>query len=304
MFVALESKEGGAILQAFDYAAARSVDEAVSLLAQHGDQARVLAGGTDVIVQVREGRRQLRLLVDIKGIPEANQLSHHPTQGLTIGAAVPCYKIYENQDIAAAYPGLIDAVSLVGGIQIQGRASVGGNLCNASPAADTIPALIVHRAMCEIAGPHGRREVAVEQFCTGPGRTVLESGEFLVALRIPAPPPNFGAQYLRFIPRNEMDIAVVGAGASVVLNGEHTSFVSARVALGAVAPTPLLVEGAAAVLAGKPVSDDTIQQAAEAAQAAARPIDDMRGTAQYRRHLVGVLTRRALRGAIQRAKER
>jgi carbon-monoxide dehydrogenase medium subunit len=300
----LESKEGGAILQAFDYAAARSVDEAVSLLAQHGDQARVLAGGTDVIVQVREGRRQLRLLVDIKGIPEANQLSHHPTQGLTIGAAVPCYKIYENQDIAAAYPGLIDAVSLVGGIQIQGRASVGGNLCNASPAADTIPALIVHRAMCEIAGPHGRREVAVEQFCTGPGRTVLESGEFLVALRIPAPPPNFGAQYLRFIPRNEMDIAVVGAGASVVLNGEHTSFVSARVALGAVAPTPLLVEGAAAVLAGKPVSDDTIQQAAEAAQAAARPIDDMRGTAQYRRHLVGVLTRRALRGAIQRAKER
>jgi carbon-monoxide dehydrogenase medium subunit len=304
MFVALESKEGGAVLQAFDYAAARSVDEAVSLLAQHGDQARVLAGGTDVIVQVREGRRQIRLLVDIKGIPEANQLSYHPTQGLTIGAAVPCYKIYENQDIAAAYPGLIDAVSLVGGIQIQGRASVGGNLCNASPAADTIPALIVHSATCEIAGPNGRREVPVEQFCTGPGRTVLQSGEFLVALRMPAPPRNFGAQYLRFIPRNEMDIAVVGAGASVVLNAEHTSFVSARVALGAVAPTPLLVEGAAAALAGKPVSDDAIQQAAEAAQAAARPIDDMRGTSQYRRHLVGVLTRRALRGAIQRAKER
>ena len=291
-------------MQAFDYAAARSVDEAVSLLAQQGDQARVLAGGTDIIVQVREGRRKVATLVDIKSIPEANHLTFDATQGLTIGAAVPCYQIYGHQDIAAAYPGLIDAVSLVGGIQIQGRASVGGNLCNASPAADTIPALIVHNAICVIAGPNGRREIPVEQFCTGPGRTALQDGEFLVALRMPPPPANFGAQYLRFIPRNEMDIAVVGAGASVELNRDHSAFVSGRVALGAVAPTPLLVDTAAAALAGKPVSDDTIQQAAEAAQAAARPIDDMRGTAAYRRHLVGVLTRRALRGAIQRAKER
>jgi carbon-monoxide dehydrogenase medium subunit len=291
-------------LEAFDYAAARSVDEAVSLLARQGDQARVLAGGTDIIVQVREGRRKVAMLVDIKGIPETNQLSYDATQGLTIGAAVPCYKIYERQDIAAAYPGLIDAVSLVGGIQIQGRATLGGNLCNASPAADTTPALIVHNAICVIAGPNGRREIAVEQFCTGPGRTALETGEFLVSLRMPPPEANFGAHYLRFIPRNEMDIAVVGAGASVVLNRQHTSFVSARVALGAVAPTPLLVETAAAALIGKPVSDETIQQAAGAAQAAARPIDDMRGTVQYRRHLAGVLTRRALRGAIQRVKER
>jgi CO/xanthine dehydrogenase FAD-binding subunit len=291
-------------LQAFEYAAVRSVDEAVSLLAQQGDQARVLAGGTDIIVQVREGRRKVATLVDIKAIPEVSQLSYDATQGLTIGAAVPCYKIYEHQDIAAAYPGLIDAVSLVGGIQIQGRASVGGNLCNASPAADTIPALIVHNATCVIAGPNGRREIPAEQFCTGPGRTALQHGEFLVALRMPAPQPNFGAQYLRFIPRNEMDIAVVGAGAAVVLNRDHSTFVSARVALGAVAPTPLLVDTAGTALAGKAVSDDTIQQAAEAAQAAARPIDDMRGTGPYRRHLVGVLTRRALRGAIQRAKER
>jgi CO/xanthine dehydrogenase FAD-binding subunit len=240
--------------------------------------------------------------VDIKGIPEVNELSYDPTQGLTLGAAVPCYRIYEHQEIAAIYPGLIDAVSLVGGTAIQGRASVGGNLCNASPAADTTPALIVHSAMCVIAGPNGRREIPAEQFCTGPGRTALQHGEFLVALRMPSPPPHFGAQYLRFIPRNEMDIAVVGVGASVVLNPDRSSFVSGRVALGAVAPTPLLVETAA--LDGKAVSDETIQQAAEAAQAAARPIDDMRGTAQYRRHLVGVLTRRALRGAIQRAKER
>jgi CO/xanthine dehydrogenase FAD-binding subunit len=302
--IVTSSKEGGGFLQAFDYAAARSVDEAVSLLAQQGDQARVLAGGTDIIVQVREGRRKVATLVDIKGISEVNQLTYDATQGLTIGAAVPCYRIYGHQDVAAAYPGLIDAVSLVGGIQIQGRASVGGNLCNASPAADTIPALIVHSAVCVIAGPNGRREIPVEQFCTGPGRTALQNGEFLVALRMPPPPPNFGAQYLRFIPRNEMDIAVVGAGASVVLNRDHSAFASARVALGAVAPTPLLVDTAATALAGKPVSDDTIQQAAEAAQAVARPIDDMRGTVQYRRHLVGVLTRRALRGAIQRAKER
>jgi CO/xanthine dehydrogenase FAD-binding subunit len=291
-------------LQAFDYAAARSVDEAVSLLARHGDQARVLAGGTDIIVQVREGRRQIAMLVDVKGIPDVSQLSCEASQGLTIGAAVPCYKIYEREDIAAAYPGLIDAVSLVGGIQIQGRATVGGNLCNASPAADTIPALIVHHATCVIAGPNGRREIPVEQFCTGPGRTALQTGEFLVSLRMPPPPPNAGAHYLRFIPRNEMDIAVVGVGASVVLNRDHSAFTSARVALGAVAATPLLVETAAAALVGKPASDDAIQRAAEAAQAAARPIDDMRGTALYRRHLVGVLTRRALRGAIQRAKER
>jgi carbon-monoxide dehydrogenase medium subunit len=300
----VNSEEGGGFLQAFDYAAVRSVDEAVSLLGQHGDQARVLAGGTDIIVQVREGRRQVAMLVDVKGIPEVNQLAYDTSQGLTIGAAVPCYKIYEREDIAAAYPGLIDAVALVGGIQIQGRATVGGNLCNASPAADTTPALIVHYATCVIAGPQGRREIPVEQFCTGPGRTALQTGEFLVSLRMPPPQPNSGAHYLRFIPRNEMDIAVVGAGASVVLNREHTSFVSARVALGAVAPTPLLVEMAAAALVGKPASDDIIQQAAEAAQAAARPIDDMRGTAAYRRHLVGVLTRRALRGAIQRVKER
>jgi len=291
-------------LQAFDYAAAQSVDEVVALLAQHGEQARPLAGGTDIIVAVREGRRQVAMLVDIKGIPEVNQLSYDTAQGLTIGAAVPCYRIYEHEAIAAAYPGMIDAVSLVGGTAIQGRASVGGNLCNASPEADTTPALIAHNAMCIIAGPSGRREIPVEQFCTGPGRTALQHGEFLVALRMPSPPPRFGAQYLRFIPRNEMDIAVVGVGASVVLNQDHSSFVSGRVALGAVAATPLLVDTAAAALAGNPVSDETIQQAAEAAQAAARPIDDMRGTAQYRRHLVGVLTRRALRGAIQRAKER
>jgi carbon-monoxide dehydrogenase medium subunit len=289
-------------LQAFDYVPARTVDEAVSLLAAKGDQARVLAGGTDLIVQVREGRRQLELIVDVKNIPDVNVLSYDPQNGLHLGAAVPCHRIYGDATIAQVYPGLIDAFSLIGGIQIQGRASIGGNLCNSSPAADAIPPLIVHHTTCVIAGPNGRREVPVEQFCTGPGQNLLEPGELLVSLRIPPPPNNFGAHYQRFIPRNEMDIAVVGVGSAVVLSENGSTIMAARIALGAVAPTPLLVEEAAVALVGKPISEDTIAEAAAAAKAAARPITDMRGTVEQRRHLSGVLTRRTLQGAIARAR--
>ncbi|MBI1929757.1 xanthine dehydrogenase family protein subunit M [Candidatus Poribacteria bacterium] len=289
-------------MRAFNYIPAKTVSEAVALLAEKGDQARVLSGGTDLIVQVREGRRRLELMVDVKDIPEVNELSYDPERGLRLGAAVPCYQIYADEAIGATYPGLIDAVSIIGGIQIQGRASVGGNLCNASPAADAIPALIVLEAVCVIAGSNGTREVPAEKFCTAPGRTVLERGEFLLSFKIPPPKKNSGAYYLRFIPRNEMDIAVVGAGASVVLDDAKKSFVSARIALGAVAPTPLFAEEASALFAGKEISDEAINAAAEAAKAIARPISDMRGTAEQRRHLVGVLTGRALTGAIQRAK--
>jgi carbon-monoxide dehydrogenase medium subunit len=290
-------------LNAFEYATPRSVTEAVVLLAEKGDRARVLAGGTDILVQVREGRRDVDLLVDVKHIPELNELSYDLKSGLRIGAAVPCCHVYEHREIASAYPGLIDAVSLIGGIQIQSRASVGGNLCNASPAADTTPALIAHEAVCVIAGPKGNREVPVEQFCTAPGRTVLGTGELLVSLRIPAPKPRFGAAYLRFIPRNEMDIAVVGVGASIALDEGRNRCVAARVALGAVAPTPLLVAEAGGALVNGSLSDAHFDQAATLAQRAARPISDMRGDADYRRHLVGVLTRRALRTALARAKE-
>jgi len=290
-------------MKAFDYAAPRSVAEAVALLAEKGDRARILAGGTDIIVQVREARRDLDLLVDAKSIPEANELSFDPRRGLRLGAAVPCYRIYEHTDVRRVYPGLIDAVELVGGIQIQSRASVGGNLCNASPAADTIPPLIVYEAVCGIAGPGGSREVPVDQFCISPGRTVLKRGEFLVRLTLPPPKPHSGAHYQRFIPRNEMDIAVVGAGASVTLDPSRTRCVAARVALAAVAPTPLLVPAAGAALVDGALSDSLIDKAAALAQAAARPISDMRGDADYRRHLVGVLTKRALTRAIARAKE-
>jgi carbon-monoxide dehydrogenase medium subunit len=287
-------------LKAIDYAAPGTLREAVGMLSEKGDRARVLAGGTDIIVQVREGRRDLDLLVDVKNIPEVNELTYD-RQGLRIGAAVPCYRIYEDAAIARAYPGLIDAVAVIGGIQIQSRASLGGNLCNASPAADTVPALIAHEAVCVVTGPEGEREVPVEKFCTGPGRTVLRRGELLVSFRIAPPRGHAGASYLRFIPRNEMDIAVVGVGASVTLDDGRTRCTAARVALGAVAPTPLLVSEAGAALVDGALSDAIIDKAATLAQAAARPISDMRGDADYRRHLVGVLTKRAVRNAITRA---
>jgi carbon-monoxide dehydrogenase medium subunit len=290
-------------LKAIDYAAPKSIQEAVALLAEKGDRARVLAGGTDLLVQVREGRRDVDLLVDIKFIPEANELSYDPKNGLQLGAAVPCSRIYENRDVVRAYPGLNEAVSLVGGIQIQNRASVGGNLCNASPAADTIPSLIAYQGQCRIAGPSGTRDVPVENFCTAPGRTTLAKGEFLVGVHLPAPEPRQGAAYQRFIPRNEMDIAVVGVGASVVLDAKLTRCTKARIALAAVAPTPLLAAEAGAALVDGAVADELIDKAARLAQAVSRPISDMRGDAEYRRHLVGVLTRRVIAHAIARAKE-
>lgn len=288
-------------MRTFEYIRATTVDQAVSALAQGGESARAMSGGTDIIVQMRAGRRVVDFLVDVKAVPETGVISYTPGDGLRIGASVPCYRIYGDDSVVQNYPGIIDSVSMIGGTAIQGRASLGGNLCNSTPSADGIPALLIMSAVCEIAGPNGRREVPVEAFCTGPGANVLEPGEMLVSLRIPAPQERFGAHYQRFIPRNEMDIAVAGAGASVVLDADKKSIVSARIALSAVAPTPLLVEEAAAALAGQEISDAAIDNAAAAAQAAARPIDDMRGTAEYRKHLVGVLTKRAVRTAIERA---
>ena len=290
-------------MQDFEYVAAQSVGEAVSLLAEKGQKARVLAGGTDILVQLRTGRRNIERLVDIKDVPEVYGLSYDPQEGLQLGAAAPCYRIYRDDAVCRAYPGLIDAASMIGGIQIQGRASVGGNLCNAAPSADCVPALIVLGATCVIAGPGGTREVASEEFCTAPGQTILKDGEFLVSLHLPPPKPHSGAHYLRFIPRNEMDIAVAGVGSSVELEKDGKSFMSVRISLASVAPTPIIVEGVCAALSGREISDKAIEDAAEAAMAAARPINDMRGTIQQRRHLVGVLTRRTMRGAIERAKE-
>ena len=289
-------------MEAIEYTTPKTIDEAVQAMASKGDRARALAGGTDLLVQLRGGRRSADLVVDVKEIPELNEISYSPDSGLTIGAATPCYRLYQNADVAEKYPGLVDSASLIGSIQIQGRASLGGNLCNSAPSADAIPPMIAMGGMANIAGPNGTRQVAVEDFCTGPGRNVLEAGEILVSIDIPAPQPNSGANYLRFIPRNEMDIAVAGVGSAVVLDESGQNFVSARIALASVAPTPVFCKAAGESLAGKPVSDEAIEEAARLAMEDAVPITDMRGTIRQRIHLVGVLTRRTLNNAINRAR--
>lgn len=287
-------------MQAIKYAAPTSIADAVEILDQHGAQARMLAGGTDLIVQVREWARDVSVFVDAKHIPELVEISVAADGSLTLGAAVPCYHIYADETVKSSFPGLVDAASIIGGTGIQGRASMGGNLCNAGPAADSTPPLIIYSATCNIAGPGGMRTVPVEDFCTGPGRSVLADTELLVSLTIPAQPANSGAFYLRFIPRNEMDIAVVSAGAWVQLDGGVIS--AARIALGAVAPTPLYVTEAGAALIGQVADEAAYELAAEHSIAAAVPITDMRGTIEYRKHLSGVLTKRALRGAVARAR--
>ena len=286
-------------MRAIQYAAPTTVDDAVALLAEHGENARILAGGTDLIVQVREDGRDTELFVDAKGIPELTDLTVSADGTTTLGAATPCYELYGNDQFCMAYPAVVDAARIIGSTGIQGRASVGGNLCNAGPAGDSIPALIVHSATCNVAGPNGRREIAVEDFCTAPGRNSLEPGEMLVSLTLPSPPPTSGTHYLRFIPRNEMDIAVVGAGAFLQLDG--ASITAARIALGAVAPTPLFVQAAGEALIGQTASEDAFAAAAEIAKDTASPIDDMRGTVAHRKQLSYVLTQRALRGALAHA---
>lgn len=288
-------------MQAFDFVSARSVDEVVAALAAGGERARPLSGGTDLLAQLKEGRRSYETIVDLKRIPELMEL-RIGADGLWLGASVPCHIVNHNADIQKMYPALHDSTGLIGGTQIQGRASLGGNLCNASPAADGIPNLIVHSVTAHIAGPNGKRTLPVEDFCVAPGRNALQPGEILVALQFPAPGKNFGAAYLRFIPRNEMDIAVVGAGASVVLSGDGKTIQSARISLGAVAPTPLFVKAAGDALTGQPVSEESFEKAAQIAWEAAKPISDMRGTIAQRKHLSGVLTKRALRIAIDRAR--
>ena len=289
-------------MQAFDYVAPKSIDEAVSILNRNGDQARMIAGGTDILVMMRAGRRLADVVVDVKEIPELNEMSYNPQSGLTLGAAVPCYRIYQDVAIAAAYPGLVDSATLIGGIQIQGRASIGGNLCNAAPSGDSIPAVIALSGVCNVAGPNGARQIAAEDFCTAPGQNALQPGELLVSISFPVPPAHSGANYQRFIPRNEMDIAVAGVGSSVVLDAAGQNFVSGRVALASVAPTPVFSQAAGDSLAGKPVSDAAIREASELAMADAKPINDMRGTIRQRIHLIGVLTRRTLNIAVERAR--
>lgn len=288
-------------MKPFEYQAPTSITEAIALLSDKGKKAHLLAGGTDLLIQLRRGLFAPDLLVDIKKIPELNRITFDPAAGLTVGAAVTCAQLCEHADAHRLYPGLIDAASIIGGAAIQGRATLGGNLCNAAPSADSVPAMIVLNATCTIAGPEGSRTMPADAFCTAPGKTVLGEAEMLVSIHFPLPTPNSGACYRRFTPRREMDIAVAGAGVWVALSDDY-GISDARIALSAVAPTPLFVEPAGAVLAGQAPSEAAFTEAAELARQAASPIEDVRGTEAQRRHLVGVLVTRALRGAVSRAR--
>ncbi|HZP86685.1 MAG TPA: xanthine dehydrogenase family protein subunit M [Burkholderiales bacterium] len=283
-----------------DYKTPRSVEEAVDLLTTHTGAAHLLAGGTDLLVKLRAGMAAPDLVIDLKSIPRLRGIESSPS-GFRIGAATSCAEIGEHDGLKAAWPGVVEALKLIGSTQIQGRATLGGNLCNASPAADSVPALIAAGAVCEIAGPAGTREVPIENIVTGPGRTALARGEFVLAFRLPLPRARSGDAYLRFIPRTEMDIAVVGVGVAVTLDASGVC-AQARVGLGAVAPTPLLVADAARALIGSRVDAQALNALAKAVSAACKPIGDKRGTIDFRIKVAGVLARRAAQTALQRAK--
>ena len=280
------------------FEAPSTVDGAVALLAAEDGVTRVLAGGTDVMVQLKSGMVEPDLIVDIKRIPGMYDIVEE-AGGFRVGAAVPGVMLGEHAGVSAAWPGVVEGLGLVGSTQIQSRATLGGNLCNASPAADSVPAMIAAAATARVHGPNGVRDVPVEEIGTAPGKTSLARGEMVGSIYLPARPTNASDAYLRFIPRTEMDIAVVGAGVSLVMDGDTVA--EARVALGAVAPTARLVPEAGAALIGKTV-DAAEEDLRAAASAACSPINDKRGTIEFRTKVAGVLAVRAARLAAKRAK--
>ena len=257
-----------------------------------------LAGGTDLLVGIRLGTRDPARVIDLKQIPELTAIEIDETS-VRIGAAASAFDVLHNSDVPSLFPGLAEALNLIGSTQITGRCSAGGNLCNASPAADSIPALIANGAQCRILGPEGERWLAVEDFVVGPNRNALAPGELLVELILPRPAPGTSDAYLRLTPRTEMDIAVAGAAVSLTLD-EDGICTAAKVAIGAVAPTAIVVPDAATALIGSRLDETALTAAAAAASDAANPISDRRGTVAFRRHVVGVLTRRAATLAAER----
>lgn len=281
------------------YAAPSTVNDAVGILAAEEGLSRILAGGTDVLVQLRTGLVEPDLVVDIKRIAEMTTITE-ADGGYLIGAAVPGAVVNEHAGVKAKWPGVVEALDLIGSTQVQGRATLAGNLCNGSPAADSVPAMIAANATALIAGPHGTREVAVADIPVSPGKIALKHGELITAIRLPAKAERSSDAYLRFIPRTEMDIAVVSAGVSLTLDTDGTC-TEARVALGAVAPTVLLVADASAALVGSKLDDAALDALAAACSAACKPIDDKRGTIEFRTRVSGVLARRATKIAAKRA---
>ncbi len=279
-----------------------SVTEAMDILAAAGGNASLMAGGTDLLVRMKGGFVEPGVVVDIKAIAELGGIAE-TRDGFEIGAAVPCAALGETAALRAAWPGVVEAASLIGSKQIQGRCTIAGNLCNASPAADSVPALVAAGARAVIVGPGGRREASVEDIPAAPGRTTLGRGEIVAAIRLARPAPRSADAYLRFTPRTEMDIAVVGVGVSLTL-GDDGRIASARVAMGAVAPTVLLVAEAARAIVGTRLDEAALAALATACSAACRPIDDKRGTIAFRKKIAGVLARRAAAIAYGRAEAR
>jgi CO/xanthine dehydrogenase FAD-binding subunit len=294
--------DSGASMPNLSFTAPTTVDEAVKILAAASGTAKVLAGGTDLLVQLRSGRIKPDLIVDTKRIPGLIGIREENGR-FVIGAATPGVVVYENKALTEAWPGIVEGLDLIGSEQIQGRASLAGNLCNASPAADSVPALIAARATAVIAGPGGKREAPVEAIVTGPGQTSLGKGEFIVEFHIPKPKPHQSDAYLRFIPRTEMDIAVVGCAVNVTLDGSGVC-TDARVVLGAVAPTQVICEASAKALVGHSLDEPTLAALDAAAGRACNPITDKRGTIEYRIKVAGVLARRAAKIAFERAAQR
>ncbi|MBP8035446.1 MAG: hypothetical protein RLY91_1413 [Pseudomonadota bacterium] len=278
----------------------KTAEAASALLASTQGLAKVLSGGTDLLIHMRNGNIKPELVLDVKAIAEMNTIAVE-NGGYRFGAAVSCMQLLENEAFAKTWPGVIDGANLVGSIQVRGRATVAGNLCNASPAADTVPAMIAAGAIASVVGPAGRREVPVEQIPAGPGKTTLAKGELIVSFFLPKRPAHSGDAYLRFTPRSEMDIAVVGVGLNLTIDDKGVC-TAARVSLGAVAERALLVPEAAAALIGTKVDEAALAKLAAAASAAARPIDDKRGTKEFRIKIAGVLARRAAEKALARAK--
>ncbi len=288
-------------MKPFTYSAPKSLDEAFQTLAKSNGagQVRALVGGTDLIDQIRQNRRTPSIVMDIKRIPEAMRLEWVPGEGLHVGAAVPLTDTSAFPAVQEHYPSIAESTQLVGSVQIQNRASMGGNVCNSAPSADTVPPLITYSARAVIAGPRGRREVPIEQFFTGPGQNVLAKDEILLEVVVPPPPAHSSGHYLRFIPRNEMDIAVAGVASMLVLAPRSRRCTQARIALASVSPVPTRAKAAEAVLEGKTVTAELIQEAGERAVEACNPINDVRGTIEYRKELVKVLTRRTLRQCME-----
>jgi aerobic carbon-monoxide dehydrogenase medium subunit len=281
------------------YEAPESIKSAVTMLSKEKGMAYVLAGGTDLLVKLKSGMVEPDLVVDIKRIKGMYDITKSAS-GFRIGAAVPSSALQENAALKKAWPGIVEAASFIGSKQIQGRCTMSGNLCNASPAADSVPALVAARAKVVIQGPKGKRVIPVEQVPAGVGRTSLKKGEMVEAILLPAKAPRSGDAYLRFTPRTEMDIAVVSIGINMTLDAKGV-IKDARVALGAVATTVLLVAEAAKAIIGTKLDDGALDKLAAACSAACKPIDDKRGTVEFRTEVAGVLARRAAKAAFIRA---